>query len=140
MGLRGVGAGDLKLPAPSVIPVAYFLYSNKAEFDTVWVFWVKGHWGPSGHAWGRKGVLETWVDKRWGREKRVVLQRPDMWWRQERCEGDLSGHGHVGLWLNQNPKANEKSPQHSPGHPKHTSLLRLCQLLRLSCTPPEAAA
>lgn len=47
MGLRGVGAGDLELPAPSVIPVAYFLYSNKAKFDTVWVFYFKGHWGPS---------------------------------------------------------------------------------------------
>lgn len=39
MGPRGAGAGDLELPAPSVIPVAYFLYSiNKVEFDTVWVF------------------------------------------------------------------------------------------------------
>lgn len=38
MGPRGASAGDLELPAPSVIPVAYFLYSNKAEFDTVWVF------------------------------------------------------------------------------------------------------
>lgn len=38
VGPRGVGAGDIELPAPSVIPVAYFLYSNKVEFDTVWVF------------------------------------------------------------------------------------------------------
>ena len=38
VGPRGVGAGDVELPAPSVIPVAYFLYSNKVEFDTVWVF------------------------------------------------------------------------------------------------------
>lgn len=47
LGLRGMGTGDLELPAPSVIPVACFLYSNKAEFDTVWVFYFKGHWGPS---------------------------------------------------------------------------------------------
>lgn len=47
LGLRGLGAGDLELPAPSVIPVAYFLYSSKAKFDTVWVFYFKGHWGPS---------------------------------------------------------------------------------------------
>lgn len=38
LGPRGAGAGDLELPAPSVIPVAYFLYSNKVKFDTVWVF------------------------------------------------------------------------------------------------------
>lgn len=31
--LRGIEAGDLELPAPNVIPVAYFLYSNKVEFD-----------------------------------------------------------------------------------------------------------
>lgn len=43
LGLRGLGAGDLELPAPSVIPVVYFLYSSKAKFDTVWVFYFKGH-------------------------------------------------------------------------------------------------
>lgn len=35
MGPRGASAGDLELPAPSIIPVAYVLYSNKMEFDTI---------------------------------------------------------------------------------------------------------
>lgn len=43
----GLGAGDLELPALSVSPVTCFLYSSKAKFDTVWVFYFKGHWGPS---------------------------------------------------------------------------------------------
>ena len=43
----GLGAGDLELPALSVSPVACFLYSSKAKFDTVWVFYFKGHWAPS---------------------------------------------------------------------------------------------
>lgn len=34
MGPRGASTGDLELPAPSIIPVAYVLYSNKMEFDT----------------------------------------------------------------------------------------------------------
>lgn len=33
MGPRGASTGDLELPAPSIIPVAYVLYSNKMEFD-----------------------------------------------------------------------------------------------------------
>lgn len=32
MGPRGASTGDLELPAPSIIPVAYVLYSNKMEF------------------------------------------------------------------------------------------------------------
>lgn len=44
-GLKGAVAGDLKLPAPSVIPVACFLYSNKVQFDRVFVSYFKGHWG-----------------------------------------------------------------------------------------------
>lgn len=42
LGRRGLGAGHLELPARSVIPVAYFLCSSKARFDTVWVFYFKG--------------------------------------------------------------------------------------------------
>lgn len=31
MGPRGASTGDLELPAPSIIPVAYVLYSNKKD-------------------------------------------------------------------------------------------------------------
>lgn len=41
LGAERDGGRDQELPAPSVSPVAYFLYSNKVEFDTVWVFYFR---------------------------------------------------------------------------------------------------
>lgn len=88
MGPRGASAGDLELPVPSAIPVAYFLYSNKAEFDTVCVFYVINNWGPKrtdqGHG-QHEGRLETR-----GR-------------RKGSCER-IPGQGHAGLWSDQEPR------------------------------------
>ena len=47
LGAERAGSRGPRAASTIVIPVACFLYSSKAKFDTIWVFYFKGHWGPS---------------------------------------------------------------------------------------------
>ena len=47
LGAERAGGRGPRAASTIVIPVACFLYSSKAKFDTIWVFYFKGHWGPS---------------------------------------------------------------------------------------------
>lgn len=113
MRLRGLGAGDLQLPAPSVIPVAYFLYSIKPSLTQSGSFISKATGVPAGH-WAGRGEREGAIKKvRYCRKRRREEGMKESTWLSQgqmrnQCHWNLGqGKGHAGPGLNPEPQGKQ---------------------------------